>query len=150
MQGWSRSGKWESLSRGTRIDKAKSSGRWRWRASVCPCLNAPSQELEVQVALIRDLRRLVPKAPSSEEEDRPLRWDEKPDGTHEYWLDESWQATPLPAQPTELKLIPNCDDSNRGRCGRAGTNLHATLACPGECHSRLAHPARHRYHSWLS
>jgi hypothetical protein len=64
------------------------------------------QQLEVRVALIRDWRRLVPKAPSAEEEDRPLRWDEKPDGTHEYWLDESWQATPLPAPPTMPKLIP--------------------------------------------
>jgi hypothetical protein len=64
------------------------------------------QELEVRVALIRDWRHLVPQAPSTEEEDRPLRWDEKPDGTHEYWLDESWQATPLPAQPMEPKLIP--------------------------------------------
>jgi len=60
----------------------------------------------VRVALIRDWRRLVPQAPSSEEEDRPRRWDEKPDGTHEYWLDESWQATPLPTQPTDPKLIP--------------------------------------------
>lgn len=58
------------------------------------------------VALICDWRRLVPNAPSSEEEDRPLRWDEKPDGTHEYWLDESWQATPFPAPPMEPKLIP--------------------------------------------
>jgi hypothetical protein len=71
-----------------------------------PLSEHPGHELEVQVALIRDWRRLVPKAPSSEEEDRPLRWDEKPDGTHEYWLDENWQATPLPAQPTEPKLIP--------------------------------------------
>jgi len=31
------------------------------------------QELEVWVALIRDWRRLVPKVPSSEEEDRPRR-----------------------------------------------------------------------------
>jgi hypothetical protein len=64
------------------------------------------QELEVRVALIRDWRRLVPKVSSSEGEDRPLRWDEKPDGTHEYWLDENWQATPLPAPPMEPKLIP--------------------------------------------
>ncbi len=71
-----------------------------------PLPEHPGQELEVRVALIRDWRHLVPKAPSSEEEDRPLRWDEKPDGTHEYWLDEIWQATPLPAQPTEPKLIP--------------------------------------------
>ena len=60
----------------------------------------------MQVALIRDLRRLLPQASPSEEEERPLRWDEKPDGTHEYWFDENWQATPLPAQPTEPKLIP--------------------------------------------
>jgi hypothetical protein len=53
-----------------------------------------------------DWRRLVPKALSSEEEDRPLRWNEKPDGTHEYWLNEGWQATPLPTSPTEPKLIP--------------------------------------------
>jgi len=71
-----------------------------------PLPEHPGQELEVRVALIRDLRRLIPKAPSLEEEDRPLRWDEKPDGTHEYWLDENWQATPLPAQPMEPKLIP--------------------------------------------
>jgi hypothetical protein len=28
------------------------------------------------------------------------------DGTHEDWLDENWQATPLPAPPMEPKLIP--------------------------------------------
>jgi len=71
-----------------------------------PLPEHPGQVLEVRVALIRDWRRLLPKAPSSEEEDRPLRWDEKSDGTHEYWLDESWQATPLPAPPMEPKLIP--------------------------------------------
>jgi hypothetical protein len=64
------------------------------------------QELDLRVALIRDLRRLVANEQSSEDEDRPLRWDEKPDGTHEYWLDENWQATPLPASPTVPKLIP--------------------------------------------
>jgi hypothetical protein len=71
-----------------------------------PLPNHPGQELEVRVALIRDWHRLVPKALSSEEEDWPQRWDEKPDGTHEDWLDESWQATSLPAQPMEPKLIP--------------------------------------------
>jgi len=71
-----------------------------------PLPEHPGQELEVRVALIRDWRRLVPKELSSEEEDRPLRWDEKPDGTHEYWLDENWQATPLPAPPMEPRLIP--------------------------------------------
>lgn len=71
-----------------------------------PLPEHPRQELEVRVALIRDWRRLVPKAQSLEDEHQPRRWDEKPDGTHEDWLDENWQATPLPAQPTEPKLIP--------------------------------------------
>ena len=52
-----------------------------------PLPEHPGQELEVRVALIRDWRRLIPKVSSSEEEDRPRLWDEKPDGTHEYWLD---------------------------------------------------------------
>jgi hypothetical protein len=69
-----------------------------------PLPDHPGQELEMRVALIRDWRRLVPKAPSSEEEDRPLRWDEKPDGTREYWLDENWQATPLPAPPISRRF----------------------------------------------
>jgi hypothetical protein len=64
------------------------------------------QELELRVALIRDLCRHVPCEEQSKDEDRPRRWDEKPDGTHEYWLDEGWKATPLPAAPTVPKLIP--------------------------------------------
>jgi hypothetical protein len=64
------------------------------------------QELELRVALIRDLCRHVPCEEQSKDEDRPRRWDEKPDGTHEYWLDEGWKAIPLPAAPTVPKLIP--------------------------------------------
>jgi hypothetical protein len=64
------------------------------------------QELDLRVALIRDLRRHIPCEERPEDEGRPFRWDEKPDGTHECWLDESWQATPLPAPPTVPKLIP--------------------------------------------
>ncbi len=64
------------------------------------------QELDLRVALIRDLRRQVPCQPSAEDQDGPLRWDEKPDGTHEHWLDEEWKATPFPAAPTVPKLIP--------------------------------------------
>lgn len=71
-----------------------------------PLPEHPRQELEVRVALIRDWRRLHPKASSSEDEDPPPRWDEKPDGTHEYWIDENWQATPLPVPKLEPKLIP--------------------------------------------
>jgi hypothetical protein len=71
-----------------------------------PLPEHPGQELEVRVALIRDWRRLIPKVPPSEEDALPLRWDEKPDGTYEDWLDENWQATPLPAPPMAPKLIP--------------------------------------------
>ena len=66
----------------------------------------PGQNLEVQVALIRDLSRQVPNELRAEDEDGPRRWDEKPDGTHENWLDANWQATPMPAKPTAPKLIP--------------------------------------------
>jgi hypothetical protein len=71
-----------------------------------PLPDHPGQKLEVRVALIRDLRRLVPKELSPEEEDRPLQWASHPTGTHEYWLEENWQTTPSPAQPTVPKLIP--------------------------------------------
>jgi hypothetical protein len=64
------------------------------------------QELDLRVALIRDLCRQIPDEKRPEDEDGPRRWDEKPDGTHEYWLDASWQATPMPAPPTVPKLIP--------------------------------------------
>jgi hypothetical protein len=64
------------------------------------------QELDLRVALIRDLFRQVPDEKRPEDEDGPRRWDEKPDGTHEDWLDASWQATPLPVKPTLPKLIP--------------------------------------------
>ena len=62
--------------------------------------------MDLRVALIRDLSRQVPDERKQEEEDGPLRWDEKPDGTHEHWLDKEWKATPLPASPTVPKLIP--------------------------------------------
>jgi len=69
-----------------------------------PLPEHPGQALDLRVALIRDLCRHVPDEQRTEDE--PLRWDEKPDGTHEHWLDANWQATPLPASPTVPKLIP--------------------------------------------
>ena len=64
------------------------------------------QQLDLRVALIRDLCRQVPDEKRLEDEDEQRRWDEKSDGTHEDWLDASWQATPMPAPPTVPKLIP--------------------------------------------
>ncbi len=64
------------------------------------------QELELRVALIRDLRcQVVDEKPPEDDEELP-RWDRKPDGTRENWLEEGWQATPLPPKPTKPKLIP--------------------------------------------
>jgi hypothetical protein len=71
-----------------------------------PLPEHPGQELDVRVALIRDLCRQVPDEKQPEDEDGPRRWDEKPDGTHEDWLDGNWQATPMKASPTVPKLIP--------------------------------------------
>jgi hypothetical protein len=71
-----------------------------------PLPEHPGQGLEVRVALIRDLCRQVPDEQRTEDEDGPRRWDEKPDGTHEHWLDANWQAIPMPALPTVPKLIP--------------------------------------------
>ncbi len=71
-----------------------------------PLPEHPGQELDLRVALIRDLCRQIPDEKRPEDEDGPRRWDEKSDGTHEYWLDASWQATPMPAPPTVPKLIP--------------------------------------------
>ena len=64
------------------------------------------QELDLRVALIRNLCRHVRRSERPEDEDESRRWDEKPDGTPEHWLDEGWKATPLPAAPTVPKLIP--------------------------------------------
>ena len=71
-----------------------------------PLPEHPGQAMDLRVALICDLRRHVPDEQRADDEDGPLRWDEKPDGTHEHWLDANWQATPLPAKPTVPKLIP--------------------------------------------
>ena len=71
-----------------------------------PLPEHPGQNLDVRVALIRDLSRQISNEQRAEDEDGPRRWDEKPDGTHENWLDANWQATPMKATPTVPKLIP--------------------------------------------
>jgi hypothetical protein len=70
-----------------------------------PLPEQPEQALDLRVALIRDLYRQILCEEQPEDGEGPRRWDEKPDGTHEHWLDASWQATPLPAPPTIPKLI---------------------------------------------
>ena len=114
-----------------------------------PLPDHPGQELEVRVALIRDLRRLLPKTHSSEEEDQPLRWDEKADGTYEHWLDESWQAAPLPAQPMEPKLIPIVTTSAEADAVELEQTYTRCWAAQENIFRDLAYPAWHRCQSWL-
>ena len=71
---------------------------------VLACPEQNEEPLTLAVALIRDLRKVVPCSPS--EEDLPRAW--WADIRHEEvaWWQEGWQATPAPAAPTEPKLIP--------------------------------------------
>jgi hypothetical protein len=67
----------------------------------------PDAPLCLQVALIRDLRRLVPLQPHPEEETEvPQRWDRDLSPDERTWWREGWQATAAPARETRPKLIP--------------------------------------------
>ena len=66
----------------------------------------PGETPPLRVALIRDLRRQV-KSPCPPEEDAsPAQWDADLDRTRGHWWEPGWVATPMPAAPTEPKLIP--------------------------------------------
>lgn len=70
-------------------------------------LARPDQDeepLRLTVALIRDLRKEVPCAPS--EENLPRAWWDDIRQEEVAWWQEGWQATPAPASATEPKLIP--------------------------------------------
>ncbi len=60
----------------------------------------------LQVALIRDLRRLVPLPPDPEEAEVLQRWDRDLPPDEQTWWREEWQATAAPAKKTTPKLIP--------------------------------------------
>src|SRR5581483_4660773 len=65
----------------------------------------PGEVLFLQVALIRDLRRMVAVQPETEKTVKPKRKaDRKPDEC--WWTQEGWQATPTSATPVTPKLIP--------------------------------------------
>ncbi len=58
----------------------------------------PGEVLSLQVALIRDLRRLVPVEPCPEDAEVPHRWDADRERTDPRWWEEGWQATASPAK----------------------------------------------------
>jgi hypothetical protein len=66
----------------------------------------PGKQLCLRVALIRDLRRLVPVVPDQEDASRPWRWDADRERTDPRWWEENWQATASPAKEMTAKLIP--------------------------------------------
>ncbi len=66
----------------------------------------PDTPLCLQVALIRDLRRLVPVQPDPEEARFPSRWDTDLPPDERTWWREGWQATAAPAKEMTTKLIP--------------------------------------------
>ena len=66
----------------------------------------PNAPLHLQVALIRDLRRLVPVPPDPEEAEIPPRWDSDLPREEQIWWREGWQATATPAKARMPKLIP--------------------------------------------
>ena len=69
-----------------------------------PLPDRPDARLDVSVALVRDLRRQVPR--SKPDPDHPRRWDADLDGSATSWWDVGWVATPAPGVPTAPKLIP--------------------------------------------
>ncbi len=73
---------------------------------ILPRPDHPGEQLSLQVALIRDLRRLVPAVPDQEDENLPQRWDADRERTDPRWWEEGWQATAAPAQEMTAKLIP--------------------------------------------
>jgi hypothetical protein len=71
-----------------------------------PRSDHPGEQLCLQVALIRDLRRSVPVQPDPEDADLPQRWDADRKRDDPRWWEEGWQATAAPAKETTAKLIP--------------------------------------------
>jgi hypothetical protein len=66
----------------------------------------PDAPLCLQVALIRDLRRIVPVRPDPEEAEVLSRWDSDLPLEERTWWREGWHATAAPAKETMAKLIP--------------------------------------------
>jgi hypothetical protein len=80
---------------------------WAAARFALPLPDPPGARLEVGVALVRELRRHVPRRATGA--DGPCRWDADPGGLGDRdlaWWDPEWVATPTPRPPSEPKLIP--------------------------------------------
>ncbi len=66
-----------------------------------PLPDDPDGCLELRVALVRDLRRRIPRASKNREGSQPEPHLDSPS-----WFDDGWVATPTPVVPTEPALVP--------------------------------------------
>ncbi len=66
----------------------------------------PEEVLSLRVALIRDLRRVVPLQQDQEDAALLHRWDADLEQTERQWWQEGWQATAALATQMTPKLIP--------------------------------------------
>lgn len=73
---------------------------------ILPRPDHPGEQLCLQVALIRDLRRSVTVPSDQEDTDLPRRWDADRERNDPRWWEAGWQATAAPAKETTAKLIP--------------------------------------------
>ncbi len=71
-----------------------------------PLPEPPGEVLSLQVALIRDLRRMVAVQPGPEDGGPLPQWDADREPTDPRWWEERWQATAAPASTATPKLIP--------------------------------------------
>jgi transposase len=95
-------GQWQPwrYNRGGQLICEVASARFRW-----PRPNPLDPPVEVEVALIRDWRKLLPtEGPSETADDHDWKADLAPHQV-QFW-EEGWQAVPAPPAPTTPKLIP--------------------------------------------
>ncbi len=71
-----------------------------------PRPDSSGKPLDLQVALIRDRRRLIPVVPGEEDATLPERWDADLPQKERIWWQEGWQATAALAKEMTVKLIP--------------------------------------------
>jgi hypothetical protein len=80
-----------------------------------PIPSRPGETLSLRVALIRDLRCQAPDPAAADASDDPddpdwlpprRRWLAGLEPDAQRWWEEDWVATPMPAAPTQAKLIP--------------------------------------------
>jgi len=104
--------------------------------------------LEVEVALIRDWRKLLVVEQADEAGD-VQNWQADLAPQHQRFWEEGWQALPAPPAPTTPKLIPVETSGPRYGRGRAGSDLFPTMEVPRKQHSRLADSAQSGHESRL-